>query len=164
MGRNDADQLRLPVGQLCDSAGEACKDISGAAGTTLKLLSGMTGSTVRVLVTATNSGGSTEAVSATTSVIDAVLPSNISLPSISGILTDGQSLSTAVGEWSGTSPISYAYQWQECDSKGEGCKDIGGETGSVLNLVSSLVGNTLRVAVTATNSADRPPNTPKRPG
>ena len=138
--------------QLCNSAGEACKDIAGAIESTLSLLSGEVGSTVRVVVTATNSAGSTQATSAATSLVGALLPGNTSLPSITGSLIDGQLLNAATGGWSGTSPISYGYQWEQCNAKGEACKEISGAAGSTLGLVSGLVGSTVRVVVTATNS------------
>jgi uncharacterized protein YukE len=136
----------------CNGTGEACEDISGATGTTLGLISSLVGSTVRVIVTATNSGGSTEATSAATGLIGALLPSNKELPSISGLLKDGESLSAAVGSWTGTEPITYAYQWQQCNAKGEACKNLEDATASTLGLVSTLVGSTVRVIVTATNA------------
>ncbi|HEX5223493.1 MAG TPA: hypothetical protein VFW29_00055 [Solirubrobacteraceae bacterium] len=137
--------------QLCNSAGEACKDIEGAAEAALSIIEGEVGDTIRVIVTATNSGGSTSAASDPTSVIGAVLPGNTALPSISGLLQDGQSLTAAVGSWTGTGPISYAYQWLQCNSAGESCTEISGATGTALGLVSSLVGSTVRLAVAATN-------------
>ena len=136
----------------CNGAGESCKEISGATGTTLGLISSLVGSTVRLAVTATNSGGSTQAISEPTNIIKALLPGNTSLPSISGLLQDGQSLAAAVGSWTGTGPISYGYQWQQCNAKGEACEDISGATGTALGLISGLVGDTVRVVVTATNS------------
>jgi uncharacterized protein YukE len=138
--------------QQCNTAGEACKDINEATGSTLGLVSGLVGNTVRVVVTASNSGGSTQATSAASGLIAALLPSNTSLPSISGLLKDGQTLTAANGSWNGTAPISYAYQWQQCNTAGEACKDIEGATAGTLGLVSSLVGNTVRVIVTASNS------------
>ena len=138
--------------QLCNSAGEACKDISGAIESTLALISGDVNDTARVIVTATNSAGSTSATSAPTSLIGALLPSNTSLPSVGGLLQDGQNLLASVGSWSGSTPISYSYQWQQCNASGEACKNINEATGGTLRLISSLVGSTVRVIVTATNS------------
>ncbi len=138
--------------KLCNGEGEACKDVSEAVASTLGLVSGDVGSTLRVAVTATNAAGSTTALSAPTSIVAALLPGNTSLPSITGSLVDGQALSALTGSWKGTTPIIYGYQWQQCNAKGEECKNLNGETGSVLNLVSALVGDTVRVAVTATNS------------
>ncbi len=136
---------------LCNSAGEACKEISGAVGSTLALVSGDVGSTLRVVVTATNSAGSTSATSAATALVGALLPSNTSLPSITGALEDGGLLSAGTGSWSGTEPLTYGYQWLLCNAAGEACKEISGAVGSTLALVSGDVGSTLRVVVTATN-------------
>src|SRR5436190_20043591 len=55
-------------------------------------------------------------------------PSNTSLPSISGTAQQDQTLTASPGVWSG-SGATYAYQWQRCDSTGNGCAPIGGETG-----------------------------------
>ena len=41
-------------------------------------------------------------------------PVNSSPPVVSGVAQVGQSLSASPGSWSGTAPISYAYQWQRC--------------------------------------------------
>jgi uncharacterized protein YukE len=138
--------------QQCNGAGESCKNIEGAAGATLGLISSLVGDTVRVVVTATNPGGSIEAASTPTSVIGALLPGNTSLPSIGGLLQDGQTLTAALGSWTGTAPISYGYQWLQCNAGGGSCKEISGATGTTLGLISGLVGDTIRLAVTATNS------------
>ncbi len=137
--------------QLCNSAGEACNNINGATEAVLGLISTEVGDTVRVIVTATNGGGSTSATSAATSATGALLPSNTKLPSISGTPIDGGSLTAAVGEWTGTAPISYGDQWQLCNAKGEACNNINGATEAVLGLISTEVGDTVRVIVTATN-------------
>jgi uncharacterized protein YukE len=139
--------------QVCNAAGEACKDIGGAVESALKLSPGLVGSTLRVVVTATNAAGSTSASSMVTGLVAALLPSNTALPNISGVLKDGQLLSSTTGTWTGTPSISYGYQWQACNVAGEACKDIGGAVESTLKLASGLVGSTVRVVVTATNSA-----------
>jgi uncharacterized protein YukE len=139
--------------QQCNAAGKACSNISGATGSTLSLVSGLIGSTLDVVVTATNSAGSTSATTPVTSLISGLLPSNTALPSISGLLQDGQLLNVATGSWSGSEPISYSYQWQQCNAAGKACSNISGATGSTLSLVSGLIGSTLDVVVTATNPA-----------
>ena len=50
-------------------------------------------------------------------------------------------------------PISYAYQWFQCNAAGEGCKEISKATGSTLTLLSTLIGDTVKVVVTASNVA-----------
>ena len=80
------------------------------------------------------------------------VPVNSGLPVVSGLVGQGQVLSASVGAWSG-SPSSYAFQWQRCGSGGGGCQAIGGASGSSYVLSVADVGQTVRVAVTATNGA-----------
>jgi hypothetical protein len=75
------------------------------------------------------------------------------LPTVSGTPQVGQSLTASAGSWSGTTPISYGYQWRRCDSAGASCAAISGSTGTAYTVTSSDSGFTLRVRVTATNSA-----------
>ena len=138
---------------VCNAAGERCEEISKATGPTLTLLSGLIGDTVEVVVTATNGAGSTSATSDPSTVVAGLLPSNTGVPSIVGTLLDGQLLSAEPGSWSGSEPISYAYQWFQCNAAGEGCKEISKATGSTLALVSGLIGDTVKVVVTASNVA-----------
>jgi sugar lactone lactonase YvrE/plastocyanin len=138
--------------ESCNGSGEDCSDISGATGSTYVLHHGAVGMTLRVVVTATNSLGSTKSTSNTSGVVAALTPYNISAPRISGTTEEGQTLITSSGNWDGTPTISYAYQWQSCDSLGEGCMDISGATGSSYMLQASDVGSTVRVVVTASNA------------
>ncbi len=140
------------VWELCDAAGEGCKAIQGALGTTLGLLTSEIGSTVRLAVTATNSAGSTTAYSEPTSPVLALLPSASKLPSITGLLEDGGTLTGLLGSWSGSEPLSFERQWELCNGKGESCKAIEGAVGSTLGLVTSMIGDTVRLAVKASNS------------
>ncbi len=139
--------------QLCNALGKACEELKGATGSTLKLDPSEIGKTLAVLVTATNAAGSTSATSSVTSLIEGILPKNTALPSISGLLQDGSLLSVASGSWSGSEPISYAYQWQLCNALGKACEELKGATGSTLKLDPSEIGKTLAVLVTATNAA-----------
>jgi len=79
-------------------------------------------------------------------------PSNTSLPVVSGRAQVGQVLSASTGSWSGA-PTGYAYQWSRCDSSGASCSLIGGATASSYALAGADVGATIRVVVTASNSA-----------
>jgi len=137
---------------LCNSAGAACKEITGAAGSTLALITGEIGDTVRLLVTATNSAGSVSATSEPTSVVAALLPSNTKLPSIAGELIDTKTLTGTDGSWAGSEPVSYSQQWELCNSSGGACKEITGAAGSTLALITGEIGDTVRLAVTATNA------------
>jgi Polysaccharide lyase len=49
--------------------------------------------------------------------------------------------------------MSYGYQWKRCDSTGGSCAAISGATSSSYQLGSGDVGATVRLAVTASNSA-----------
>jgi hypothetical protein len=82
----------------------------------------------------------------------AVAPSNTAPPTISGTPTQGQVLTATTGSWNGTTPITYTYRWERCDSTGGSCANISGAIAATYTLVSPDVGNTLRVAVTATNA------------
>jgi len=82
----------------------------------------------------------------------AVAPSNTAPTTISGTPTQGQVLTATTGSWNGTTPITYTYRWQRCDSSGGSCANISGATAATYTLGSPDVGNTLRIAVTATNA------------
>jgi len=43
-------------------------------------------------------------------------------------------------------PISYGYQWQQCNASGASCSNISEATGSTLKLLTSLIGSTVRVS------------------
>ncbi|HLH14728.1 MAG TPA: hypothetical protein VKV16_08045, partial [Solirubrobacteraceae bacterium] len=138
--------------QSCNSAGEACTNISGANEATYVLGHGAVGATLRVTVTATNVEGASSASSAPTSVVVALPPSDATPPSISGVAQEGQTLTAGEGTWDGTPPLTYSYQWQQCDSTGASCVAIEGATEATLTLAAAQVGHTIRVEVTATNS------------
>ncbi len=80
------------------------------------------------------------------------VPSNTALPQISGSAITGQTLDASPGTWDGSTPITYAYQWVRCDSSGNNCTNIAGETTNHRLITSDDVGHRLRVKVTATNS------------
>lgn len=72
---------------------------------------------------------------------------------ISGKAQQGQTLTGSPGTWSGTTPMTYSYQWQRCDSAGSFCSAVLGATANTYLLASSDVGHTMRISATATNSA-----------
>jgi hypothetical protein len=84
-------------------------------------------------------------------------PSNTAPPAISGSAQVGQTLSASSGTWSGTAPIAYTYQWQDCNEAGGSCASISGATAGAHTLSEADAGHTIRVVVTATNSAGSAP-------
>ncbi|HEV3095357.1 MAG TPA: hypothetical protein VGY30_12720, partial [Solirubrobacteraceae bacterium] len=80
-------------------------------------------------------------------------PSNTAPPTVSGAAQVGQSLVAGSGAWSGATPIGYAYQWQDCNTSGEACANIAGATSTEYAPSGADVGHTIRVVVTASNSA-----------
>jgi hypothetical protein len=76
---------------------------------------------------------------------------NTSLPSITGTRLVGQSLSTSNGTWSGTTPITYAYEWERSANGSTGWTTISGATASSYTLDPADAGQYLRARVQATN-------------
>lgn len=60
--------------QRCNTAGEGCATIPGAIGPVYRLTSGDVNGRMRVVETATNAGGTSQAVSAMTEAVDALAP------------------------------------------------------------------------------------------
>lgn len=144
--------------QRCSSSGGSCANVAGATSATDVLGVADVAYTMRVVVTATNKNGSTSASSPTTALVAAlpapvVAPASTSAPTISGTVQQGQTLTAGTGSWRGTQPLAYAYQWQRCNSSGSSCAAIAGAITQTYLLGSGDVGSTLRVAVTASNSA-----------
>jgi hypothetical protein len=104
-------------------------------------------------VTAKGAGGSTSVTSAATAKIEApppppIAPSNTAAPTVSGTAQVGQTLTAHNGTWSGSTPITYTYQWQR-----DGTTNIAGAISSTYKPVAADVKHTLDVLVTATNAA-----------
>jgi hypothetical protein len=136
----------------CDQNGDTCTAIAGATAQTYQAASADVGHTLRVTVTATNADGSTPATSAPTAAVSsASAPANTTAPTITGTTQVGSTLTAANGTWSGSPTFTYA--WSRCDQTGSSCADIGGATSSTYVLTAVDAGATLRVRVTATNSA-----------
>ena len=64
----------------------------------------------------------------------------------------GATLNATSGAWNGATPISYAYQWQRCNSSGSSCGTISGATNQNYVVSNSDSGRTIRAQVTATNA------------
>ncbi|MGE5409112.1 MAG: hypothetical protein ACM3NV_10930 [Syntrophothermus sp.] len=88
-------------------------------------------------------------------------PSNTALPKIKGRAEVGIKLTVSHGSWSGSTPISYKYQWKHCNAKGKNCKAIKGATKSSFTPGRKYIGTRLKVAVTARNSVGKTTATSK---
>jgi serine protease AprX len=78
-------------------------------------------------------------------------PTPVSAPTIAGDAVEGGTLSATIGSWTGTAPITYAYQWQFCDAALT-CSDIAGETAASLVVPAGAAGSLVRAVVTATDA------------
>ncbi|GIU96055.1 MAG: hypothetical protein KatS3mg012_2512 [Gaiellaceae bacterium] len=81
-----------------------------------------------------------------------VAPANTAPPTITGSAVKGETLVANTGSWSGTTPISFAFEWLRCNSEGASCSTISGASGTTYVVASADVGNRIRLRVTATNS------------
>lgn len=129
----------------------------GATGSTDTLAAKDVGQSVSVKVTATNSAGSTSAISASVGPVKAKpstpgAPSNTALPTITGASQVGNTLTASSGSWSGDTPMNYSYKWSD------------GKTGQRDTLPASDQGQNLTVTVTATNDAGSASATSKSVG
>jgi hypothetical protein len=81
-------------------------------------------------------------------------PQNTKEPFIASqyLVKVGSSLQGNKGNWSGTDPITYAYQWLRCNADAEACKAIGGATQTSYTVTKADVGYTLRFRVNAKNA------------
>jgi len=79
---------------------------------------------------------------------------NVRIPAVSGTFSIGQTLVADAGVWTGSSPITYAYQWKRCSTVGgTGCTPIPGATNQHYTTVVTDLNATLRVFVTASSPA-----------
>lgn len=81
----------------------------------------------------------------------AAAPRNVSLPTISGTLRQGETLTATNGTWE-NSPTAFSYRWQRCGTDGTGCANIAAAVRRRYTLTAADVDHTMRVVVTATNA------------
>ncbi|MGH2935179.1 MAG: GH25 family lysozyme [Gaiellaceae bacterium] len=74
-------------------------------------------------------------------------------PTIVGSAKTGATLGAIPGSWSGGKPVTFAYQWQQCDAAGGNCLPIAGATGETYKPVAGDSGHALVALVTAQSGA-----------
>jgi len=80
-------------------------------------------------------------------------PVSSSQPAIVGTPQAGQLLAAVPGGWAGGKPVTFAYEWERCDSSGAGCAPIAGAVKETYTPVAADVGHALAVSVTAQTAA-----------
>ena len=135
----------------CELDGSGCEDIAGATDSTYDLTAADVGKRIHVDVTASNDAGEATASSAPSAGVGIEPPAATVDPEVTGTPVDGQTLTADPGDWTGTGPIDFTYQWQRCDAAGNNCEDIDGATDETYTLGADDVGSTVRVVVTGDN-------------
>jgi hypothetical protein len=108
---------------------------------------------LRIRLTVSFNGVAVSADSQSTFVPRA--PSNTMLPTVNGTARDGEVLSASAGQWIGTLPLSFDYQWERCGTSGSPCAPVAGAASPSYVVSSADVGLTVRVRVTASNTAGK---------
>ena len=134
-----------------------CTPIAGATGTSYTPTSDDEGKQLRLDVTATATGGESDAASS--GLTDGVkpgppsVPRNVGAPQVTGEARDGETLTGSNGNWAG-GVTSFSYQWLRCaTASGGNCVPVPGATSSTYKQVRDDVGSTVRLRVRATNGA-----------
>jgi len=138
----------------CGANGASCARVPGATGQTRALTASDVGHVLRIRVRATNAAGSSSALSSPSALVapkgDA--PRNTQLPILSGSAVQGERLHLTSGSWSGSQPITHAYEWVRCSASLGDCASVQGATGSTYVVSRADVAHRLFGVVTARNS------------
>jgi hypothetical protein len=137
----------------CDANAANCQNIAGATGDRYRLTSADIGSRVKMHMTATTPYGSASVDTQPTAVVAGAPPQNSVAPTIGGTPSPGQVMQiTAKGTWSGTTPLTWTFQWYRCSSTGANCAAISGATSLSYKLAGNDKNSTVKARVTATNA------------
>jgi len=145
----------------CSTTGTGCVAIPDSTSSSYVVQAADLGSTIVVAVTATNAVGSATSISPPTGVIQpssgrggtAVRPSSTRAPTIKGVLARGKTLNAVNGTWTGTTPMTFSYQWFRCAVTGTNCTAIALATRATYVLKAADVNRRIRLQITAGNAA-----------
>lgn len=140
----------------CNASGANCGPIGGQTNTSYTTVQADQGNTLRVLLEATTAGPTAvgRVVTSATQPVGGAGPQNTAKPAITGSAQASQVLTASNGTWVSPngSPITYTYQWQQCNAQGQQCASIPGATQQTYTLQQSNIGSTIAVVVSATNN------------
>ena len=138
----------------CDQMGAKCASLRGVTKRSHLLGENDVGHTLGLAVRATDSRGSTTAVSRLIGPIGGAPPLFVSTaqPTVSGAAVQGSTLKVAPGRWSPV-PESFSYQWARCTGTGRACAPIGGATAETHEVDAADVGHALVAIVQARSGA-----------
>jgi hypothetical protein len=137
----------------CDESGNACAPLASGTAQPAPHLVTADDAGHALLVRLTVSVGSNAMFADSNPVLVPRAPSNTAPPVIEGTARDGALLMASRGEWIGTPPLSFDYQWQRCAPSGASCHAVPGATRPSYLLSGADAGLTVRVRVTASNAA-----------
>jgi hypothetical protein len=110
------------VWQRCQALADVCQDIAGATSATYRATPADVGSRLRVRVDALNGAGGGTATSAISGVVQHDPPASTVTPALTGAIVEQSTVTASTGTFTGTGPLTYAYQWERCDDRGEGLR------------------------------------------
>jgi hypothetical protein len=135
----------------CAANGGNCKAIAGGTSASYVVVGADGGHKLEVRVSATNSRGTTKAVSKPTSAAIG-MPASLKVPRITGRAQIGRRLTAGRGSWRGP-PKTYRFQWLRCNARGGSCVRVSRATHLKYRLTKRDARHRLRVLVTAANVA-----------
>jgi hypothetical protein len=136
--------------QRCDSRGEECVNVLGERAPSRVLTAADIDATVRVVVTGRNWLGRASVASEPTRVVLPAVPRLVAAPRMSGRPQVGQTLTSDVGAWATSRPLTYRLSWKIC--KGASCRSGGSGVSRSFLLREAALERTVRVVVTASNA------------
>ena len=126
-------------------------DIPASVGSSYVVTEFDVGYFIKASVTATNGlGTSSPALSAATTVVVDIAPTNTAIPVITGTARTGETLTTSRGSWT-SSPSTYTYQWKRANTVGGSYSNIPSATDRTYELTDADIDKFIKVLVIATN-------------